>query len=184
MFRELMPGETEKDLTKKYLIHIIQEDRYYECDDFESLVATICGNEYFDCEWAETRWHVRRETAGNIGMYLCMILEAHYGLLDDDEENDDYEPIIIYDERIGKIPYNYTDPVVDYDIHGDAKPIHIESDEAFIYSLMQLGAIKVCEINSGELVAITNVAGKLEEELEKFKKLEQDRVPLHKMFGE
>ena len=184
MFREVMQNETPRDLTKAYFIHLPQEDKQYECDDFESLVATICGNEYFDCEWADTRWHVRREAAGNIGTYLCMILEANNGFLDDDEDHDDYEPVIIYDERIGKIPYNYTDPVVDYDIHGEPKPIHIESDKAFIYSLMQLGAIRVCEIKDGEFVAIKDVEGKLEEELEVFRNLEFDRVPLHKKFGE
>lgn len=180
MFREVTQNETPKDLTKKYLIHIPSDDRYYECDDFTELVAAVCGAAYVDAEWAETRWHVRRETAANIGLYICTSIEASMGFPDDDE----FEPVIIYDERIGKIPYNYTDPVVDYEIHGEPHPIHIESNEAFIYSLMRLGAIRVCEIHNGELIAITDVAGKLEEELEKFRNLDFDRVPLHKKFGE
>lgn len=112
-----------------------------------------------------------------------------YDQLEDDNEGEDEirESIIIYDERIGKIPYSYTDANVDYDIHGNPEMIRVECDKTFIYSLEKARLIAVfVRDEDGDYKRISSILdldGELEKELEPFKKI-SERVPLHKKLGE
>lgn len=54
-----------------------------------------------------TRWHMRTKTVKNIGLTLITLMKAEQDFPDDDT----FEPIIIYDERMEKIPYSYTDSI-------------------------------------------------------------------------
>ncbi|WP_312648923.1 hypothetical protein [Aminipila sp.] len=94
-------GEEIKDIEEikqKYVISLEMPKELYAADEIRELVATICGKEYVDAECAETRWHMRTKTAKNIGLTLITLMEAEKGFPDDDA----FEPVIIYDERIGK----------------------------------------------------------------------------------
>lgn len=129
-----------KDAKGNILREAAAEDRYIiESNDgsmtgvlnFKEGVAVILGTSYLDCETAETEWHFRLSSAKKIGL----LYETHR------EDN----RVIVYDERIGKIPYSYTDPNPDYKIPENPKLIRVETDVTFLLTLAELGYIKVWE---------------------------------------
>lgn len=177
-----------KELKKKegqYLIGL-PSGEIYEADSFRELVAVVCGLEYQDCESAETELHMRVKTAKRIGLATMAAEELD---MTDSNEEDIPESIIIYDERIGKIPYSYTDANVDYDIHGTPELIRVENDRTFIYSLEKDRLIAVYLKDEGEykrLSSALNLDDEIEKELGPFREVgeKQGRVPLHKKLGE
>ena len=179
-------GEEIKDINdikQKYVIKNEMTKEEYAADDIQDLVAAICGREYLDAEGAETRWHMRTKTAKKIGLTIITLMEKQK----DFPDQDDFEPVIIYDERIGKIPYSYTDPVVDYNIHGEPELMRIECDETFLYSLIKLGVVRCFERRTDGKFASLSKQHDLNELLvaaiEPFIKV-VERVPLHKKIGE
>lgn len=170
------------EIKQKYVISNEMTKEEFAADDIRDLVAAICGKEYLDAESAETRWHMRTNAAKNIGLTLISLMEAQQGFPD----RDDFEPVIIYDERIGKIPYSYTDPVVDYDIHGEPELMRIECDETFLYAMIKLGVVRCFERGAdgkfANFSAIYNLNKLLNEATEPFSKI-IERVPLHKKVG-
>ncbi|WP_206457874.1 hypothetical protein [Anaerovorax sp. IOR16] len=191
MINLVYDGQKEiKEKEGKFLIATLDKNMY-ETDSFKEMAAVICGKEYLDCDSAETEMHLRINAAKNIGLWVMTAEEIENGLLDTEEdENAGFEEsIIIYDERIGKIPYSYTDPVVDYDIHGDPQLIRVECDETFIYSLEKNRLIAAWEKVDGEyqrFLQTKDLDALIEKELVSFKEAaeKQGRVPLHKKLGE
>jgi hypothetical protein len=184
-------GKEIKKKEGKYAIGLTSGEMY-ETDSFRELVAVVCGLEYQDCECAETELHMRINTAKKLGLFFMTAEEFDMGTLDallEEEDDDDeiQENIIVYDERIGKIPYSYTDANVDYDIHGTPELIRVECDKTFIYTLEKARMIAVfVRLEDGEYRRISLVVDldeEIEKELEPFKKI-TDRVPLHKKLGE
>ena len=142
-------GKILKKNEGKYLI-LLAEDVAYEADSFMELAAVLCGLEYQDCEMAETAFLMRVAAAKMFGM--AAMAAGDLELMDDgvdedeiDEDEDLMETIIMYHEVIGKIPYSYTGPEVDYAIHGRPGLIRVECDETFIYSLIQNNMVAVME---------------------------------------
>lgn len=184
-------GKELKEKECKYLIGLLNGE-IYEADSFRELTAVVCGLEYQDCECAETELHMRVKTAKRIGLATMTAEELNmtdFNQLEDErgEGEEIRESIIIYDERIGKIPYSYTDANVDYNIHGNPELIRVECDKTFIYTLEKDRLIAVfVKDDGGEYKRISSVFD-LEEEIEKelasFKKI-TERVPLHKKLGE
>jgi len=189
-------GKELKEKEGKYLIGLL-DGTIHEADSFRELAAVVCGLEYQDCECAETELHMRVKTAKRIGLATMAAEEMNmtdYDQLEtgdeDDGEENLKESIIIYDERIGKIPYSYTDANVDYDIHGTPELIRVECDKTFIYSLEKdrLVAVFVRD-EDGEykrISAVMNLDDEIEKELIPFKAAaeSEERVPLHKKWGE
>ena len=184
-------GKELKEKEGKYVIGLLNGE-IYEADSFRELTAVVCGLEYQDCECAETELHMRVKTAKRIGLATMTAEELNvtdFDQIDDESEDEDEirENIIIYDERIGKIPYSYTDANVDYDIHGTPELIRVECDKTFIYSLEQDRLIAVFVKQDGRdykrISSVLNLDEEIEKELEPFKKI-TERVPLHKKLGE
>jgi hypothetical protein len=169
--------------SRKYLI-FQQDGCGCEADDMRDLAAAVCGEEYYECDFAETRWQMRVSAAKPLALGAMAMESIALGM--SDEEFDETENLIVYDERIGKIPYSYTDPVVDYDIHGDPMPIRVECDETFIYSLAKANLIAVFEKSGNaykNILEIHDVDALIDKALEPFR-LITERAPLHKKFGE
>ena len=184
-------GKEVKEKEGKYLVGLTTGE-IYEADSFRELVAVVCGMEYQDCECAETELHMRVKAAKRIGLATMTAEEMEAGelnLLEDDDSGEDEirESIIIYDERIGKIPYSYTDANVDYDIHGTPELIRVECDKTFIYSLEQDRLIAVFVRGEDEeykrLSEVIDIDEEMEKELYPFKQI-TERVPLHKKLNE
>jgi hypothetical protein len=176
-------GREIRKPSRKYLL-LMQDGCGYEADDMRDMAAAICGEDYYECDFAETRWQMRVSAAKPMALFTMGMASVDLGM--SDEEFDEAEDLIVYDERIGKIPYSYTDPVVDYDIHGDPMPIRVECDETFIYSLAKANLIAVFEKTGGghkDILSIHDVDALIEKELAPFK-LISERAPLHKKFGE
>lgn len=187
-------GKELKEKEGKYLIGLLNGE-IFEADSFRELTAVVCGLEYQDCECAETELHMRVKAAKRIGLATMAAEEldmTDYDQLEDDSEGEARirESIIIYDERIGKIPYSYTDANVDYDIHGNPELIRVECDKTFIYSLEKDSLIAVfMRDEDGEYKRISTVLdlnAEIEKELIPFKAAaeKEGRVPLHKKLGE
>lgn len=179
-------GKELKDKEGKYIIGTL-DGKIHEADSFKEMVAVICGLEYQECECAETEFHMRYHAAKRIG--LAAMVAEELELMESGDENDEdiKESIIIYDERIGKIPYSYTTPEVDYEIHGDPQLIRVECDETFIYSLEKARLIAVWEKIDGEYqryIQIKDLEAELDKAIDPFRNLCRDRVPLHKKLGE
>ena len=182
-------GQELKKKAGNYLIGLLNGE-IYEADSFRELTAVVCGLEYQDCECAETELHMRVKTAKRIGLATMTAEELNmtdFNQLEDENGDGIRENIIIYDERIGKIPYSYTDANVDYNIHGNPELIRVECDKTFIYTLEKNRLIAVfVKDGEGDYKRISSVFD-LEEEIEKelvpFKKI-AERVPLHKKLGE
>lgn len=148
------------------------DGRMIEVADFREATAAVTGTTYLDCESAETEWHVRTDSAKKIGL---MILATEEGAR-----------TIVYDERIGKIPYSYTDPNPDYDIPEDPELIRVESEFAFIGTLAKIEHIIVWEKTENDYQDIRKVRD-LDAELEADRLRFADRIqriPLHKRLGE
>jgi hypothetical protein len=157
----------------------------YEGDDMRDMAAAVCGEDYYKCAGEDARWHMRRDAAAPIALFTMSMESMELDM--SDEEFDEWEGLILYDERIGKIPYSYTDPEVDYDIHGDPIPIRLECDETFIYSLVKARLAAVVEKSAGGEYKILTEIYDLDELLEKaiapFKALNKTSPP-HKKFGD
>ncbi len=184
-------GKELKEKEGKYLVGLLNGE-IYEADSFRELTAVVCGLEYQDCECAETELHMRVKTAQKIGLATLAAEDLNmtdYDQLENDNEGEDEirESIIIYDERIGKIPYSYTDANVDYNIHGSPELIRVECDKTFIYSLEKDRLIAVFMRDEDgkykRISAVLSLDVEIEKELEPFKKI-TERVPLHKKLGE
>lgn len=186
-------GKEVKKKEGKYLIGLTTGE-IYEADSFRELTAVVCGLEYQDCECAETELHMRVKAAKRIGLATMTAEEMNimdFSQLEDEDEDEGeiQESIIIYDERIGKIPYSYTGNV-DYDIHGNPELIRVECDKTFIYSLEKDRLIAVfVRDNDGEykrISAVLDLDAEIEKELIPFKAAaeKEGRVPLHKKLGE
>lgn len=164
-------GNIIKESEAEYVIEMV-DGTMVEVSDLREAVAVVVGNEYLDCETAETEWHVRVDVAKKIGLFI---------LATEDEAR-----TIVYDERIGKIPYSYTDPNPDYDIPNEPELIRVENDTTFIYTLALINHIRVWKRvgndykNIEELVDLNHEIGN---ELELFRGKEQN-IPLHKKIGE
>ena len=185
-------GKETKKKEGKYLIGLLNGE-IYEADSFRELTAVVCGLEYQDCECAETELHMRVKAAKRIGLATMTAEEmdmTDFSQLENENEGEIRESIIIYDERIGKIPYSYTDANVDYDIHGNPELIRVECDKTFIYSLEKDRLIAVfVRDDAGEykrISAVLDLDDEVEKELVPFKEAaeKQGRVPLHKKLGE
>ncbi|MDD4566128.1 MAG: hypothetical protein PHE79_11725 [Eubacteriales bacterium] len=181
-------GKELKKKEGKYIIGLL-DGEIYEADNFRELTAVVCGLEYQDCECAETELHMRVKAAKRIGL-ATMTAEEMTNSSQNDEDGDESgirESIIIYDERIGKIPYSYTDANVDYAIHGNPELIRVECDKTFIYSLEKNRLIAVfMRMDDGEykrIPSVLDIDTEIEKELEPFKRI-TERVPLHKKLGE
>lgn len=175
-------GNELKEKEGKYLIGL-PAGEIYEADSFRELTAVVCGLQYQDCDSAETELHMRVNAAKKIGLATMTAEELN---MNDAAEIENQENIIVYDERIGKIPYSYTDANVDYDIHGNPELIRVENDETFIYSLENARLIAVFVKKGDEYIRITeiiNLNKEIEKQLDPFKKI-TERVPLHKKLGE
>ena len=186
-------GQRETKPKEKQFLIATLDGNMYETDTFKELVAVICGEDYLDCDAAETEMMMRMDAAKQLGLWAMTAHEFNEGLLDKlcdyDEDEEIREDLIIYDERIGKIPYSYTDPVVDYEIHGNPELMRVECDETFIYSLEKARLIAVWEKIDGEYqryLQTKDLDALLDEALEPYRKLAhtQERVPLHKRLGE
>lgn len=136
-------------------------------ENYHEATAVICGEEYLDCECAETEWHMRLAAAKQVG--LAIISE---------EEG---AKVIVYDERIGKMPYSYTDANPDYDIPKDPEVIRIETEESLVLSLAQINHLRVwikTEEDYKNILRKIDVNGRLEEIAESFSD-KLTPIPLH-----
>lgn len=184
-------GKAIKEKEGAYLIGL-PSGEIYEADSFRELAAVICGFEFLDCESAETELHMRVAAAKRIGLATMAAEELNAGLskVKDEDQIELNETIIIYDERIGKIPYSYTDANVDYDIHGNPELIRVECDKTFIYTLEKDRLVAVFVRNAaGEyqrISAVLDLDEEIKKELIPFKEAaeKQGRVLLHKKLGE
>lgn len=181
-------GQEIKEKEANFLVTNL-DGQIFEADDFRELTAAVCGREYLDCECAETELHMRIKQAKMLGLMIMTEEEENRRLNVDlvGPDVDLTEPIIVYDERIGKIPYSYTDPIVDYDIHGEPELIRVECDESFILSLELANMVVVFEKENGKYLRITGtreIEEELERHVERFRRLNGERVPLHKKLGE
>jgi hypothetical protein len=123
-------GAVIREAEEKYVVELV-DGQMIEAGSFREATAVIVGKEYIDCETAETEWHVRINAAKKIGRMLQAL------------ENQDRT--IVYDERMGKIPYSYTDQTPDYQIPANPELIRIECDETFILSLVKIRYINLWE---------------------------------------
>lgn len=138
--------------------------------DFREGVAAVIGTEYLDCETAETEWHLRLAAAKKIGLMLITF------------EDDD--SIIVYDERIGKIAYSYTDPNPDYKIPINPKLIRVETDETFLLTLAKLSYITIWEkkqcdsMDYADYLLVHDINEEIQDYLRPFENKKQT-IPLH-----
>lgn len=151
---------------ERYIIEMLDESMI-EAGSFREATAVVVGSEYIDCETAETEWHMRLNAAIGIGLVILA--------------TEDNAKTIVYDERIGKIPYSYTDPNPDYKIPENPELIRIECDETFILTLAKLGYIRLWEKTDGDYKDYMNRGNadqEIEEYLVQFKGKVQN-IPLH-----
>lgn len=115
---------------------------------------------------------MRINTAKRIGLFLI--------------GSEDRDNIIVYDERIGKIPYSYTQANTDYDIPTDPEPIRIECNVTFVLTLHKIGYITLWEHTEDDYQSVERIMDRdkvIEETLVSFKEKIQ-RMPLCKRLGE
>lgn len=193
MFNVVHDGRVQvKEPEKRFQMMQVMDDNMYEADDYRDLVAILCGTDYYESQSAETDWHMRVDAAKELGLALIASAEVEAeiaGELGEDEELDEF--IIIYDERIGKIPYSLTGPDVDYDIHVDnPELIRVESEKSLLWTLEKAQLIAVFEYDEekGDYVRWLNnldLDGLIEAEAAYFREHgDQTRVPLFKKLGE
>jgi hypothetical protein len=159
-------GNQVKEPEDRFVIEMIDRSMV-EARDFREATAAVVGMEYVDCETAETEWHMRLDAAKGIGLTILA--------------NEDEAKTIVYDERIGKIPYSYTDPNPDYTIPDGAELIRIECDETFILTLAKMKYIRVWEKTDSDYkdyLKINDIEHEIEEHLNQFRDKKQS-IPLH-----
>lgn len=152
---------------QKFVLQLIDESMY-EVENFREATAVIVGADYLDCETAETEWLMRLDVAKKIGLFII--------------SNEEDTEIIVYDERIGKIPYSYTTPNPNYDLPKDPELIRIENDKTFILTLIKIRYIKLFEKTDEEyknILKTREIQTEIGEELKIFKDKIQN-IPLHK----
>lgn len=193
MFSVVHNGQVQvKEPEKRFQMMKAMDDNMYEADDYRDLVAILCGTDYYESQSAETDWHMRVDAAKELCLALIASAEVEAemaGELGEDEELDEF--IILYDERIGKIPYSLTGPDVDYDIHVDnPELIRVESDKNLLWTLEKAQLIAVFEYDKekGDYVRWLNhldLDGLIAAEAAYFREHgDQIRVPLFKKLGE
>lgn len=135
-----------------YLVKTAEQD-YYEANSLLSIAAIFLTNEYIDTDFADARWQMRRMYAKKIGMMAMMMEEMEKG-------KELPENIIMYDDRMGKIPYSYLGER-DYEIHvpiNELKVIHLETTRCFLWSLANLDFCKIYEADEdGNLKSWTDL---------------------------
>lgn len=159
-------GIQVKEPDQKYVVQKL-DGSMYEAADFREMAAIVIGNEYLDCEAAETEWLMRTNVAKMVGLSIIA-------------EEDDAKTII-YDERIGKIPYSYTDTNPDYKIPQDPELIRIECDETFVLTLHKIKYLRVWEQSEDTYKVyqdLHNVDLEIGKQLERFRDKIQN-IPLH-----
>lgn len=159
-------GNQLKEPEGNYIIETI-DGVMYGVNDFREATAAIIGNEYLDCETAETEWLMRLDSAKGIGLNIIA--------------NEDNANVILYDERIGKIPYSYTDTNPEYNIPENPELIRVECDETFILTLAKLRFIRLwikSEDTYNDYLKINNFEEQIVKFLEPFKDKEIV-IPLH-----
>lgn len=193
MFSVVHNGQVQvKEPEKRFQMMKAMDDNMYEADDYRNLVAILCGTDYYESQSAETDWHMRVDAAKELCLALIASTEVEAeiaGELGEDEESDEF--IILYDERIGKIPYSLTGPDADYDIHVDnPELIRVESDKNLLWTLEKAQLIAVFEYDEdkGDYIRwlnYLNLDGLIAAETEYFRQHgDQTRVPLFKKLGE
>ncbi|NCF00587.1 hypothetical protein [Emergencia sp. 1XD21-10] len=192
MFNVVHDGRVQvKAPEKRFQMMKLMDDSMYEADDYRDLVAIICGTDYYESQSAETDWHMRVDAAKEMCLALIAASEVEAelaGELGEDEGLEEF--IILYDERIGKIPYSLTGPDVDYEIHVDnPELIRVESDKNLLWTLEKAQLIAVFEYDkeTGDYVRWLNqldLDGLIADETEYFREHgDQTRVPLFKKMG-
>lgn len=164
-------GNQVKEPSELYVIEM-SDGTMTEAADLREAVAIVTGMEYLDCESAETEWHVRVNTAKKIGLFILATEED--------------ARTIVYDERIGKIPYSYTDPNPDYDIPRNPELIRVENNLTFLYTLAKIRYINIWKRTSDDyknIMDLLNLDHEIGESLEQFRDSIQN-IPLHKKLGE
>lgn len=159
-------GNQVKDPEERYIVEMT-DGSMIEVRSFREATAAVVGMEYVDCETAETEWHMRLDAAKSIGLMT---------LANEEDIN-----AVVYDERIGKIPYSYTDANPDYEIPADPELIRIECDETFILSLAKMRYIRVWEKTNKEYedyLKIRDIDQEIISNLVQFKDKMQN-IPLH-----
>lgn len=160
-----------KEAEQMYVIELL-DGTMTEVGDLREATAVVTGAEYLDCETAETEWHVRVDTAKKIGLAILA--------------TEDNASTIVYDERIGKIPYSYTDPNPDYDIPEDPELIRVENEVTFMYTLAKINFLRIWKkIDSDykNIIELIDLDYEISNELEKFRDKVQN-IPLHKRLGD
>ena len=192
MFNVVHDGRVQvKAPEKRFQMMKLMDDSMYEADDYRDLVAIICGTDYYESQSAETDWHMRVDAAKEMCLALIAASEVEAelaGELGEDEGLEEFS--ILYDERIGKIPYSLTGPDVDYEIHVDnPELIRVESDKNLLWTLEKAQLIAVFEYDkeTGDYVRWLNqldLDGLIADETEYFREHgDQTRVPLFKKMG-
>ena len=192
MFNVVHDGRVQvKAPEKRFQMMKLMDDSMYEADDYRDLGAIICGTDYYESQSAETDWHMRVDAAKEMCLALIAASEVEAelaGELGEDEGLEEF--IILYDERIGKIPYSLTGPDVDYEIHVDnPELIRVESDKNLLWTLEKAQLIAVFEYDkeTGDYVRWLNqldLDGLIADETEYFREHgDQTRVPLFKKMG-
>ena len=159
-------GNQVKDPENKFVIELIDQSMF-EVGSFAEATAAVISKEYLDCETAETEWHMRLDAAKGIGMTILA--------------NEDDAKTIVYDERIGKIPYSYTDTNPDYAIPDGAELIRVECDETFILSLIKMRYIRLWEKSTNDYENYSK-GHDIDREIETHVALFRDKaqsIPLH-----
>ncbi|MEY8368150.1 hypothetical protein D1155_09160 [Anaerotruncus sp. 80] len=193
MFSVVHNGQVQvKEPEKRFQMMKAMDDNMYEADDYRDLVAILCGTDYYESQSAETDWHMRVDAAKELCLALIASTEVEAemaGELGEDEELDEF--IILYDERIGKIPYSLTGPDADYDIHVDnPELIRVESDKNLLWTLEKAQLIAVFEYDEdkGDYIRWLNhldLDEMIAEETEYFRQHgDQTRMPLFKKLEE
>ena len=98
----------------------------------------------------------------------------------------DINNIIVYDERIGKILYSYTESNPDYSIPDNPILIRIEDDITFILSLVNAKLITVWQKKDDEeydlIKNVINIDEVIEKELVMFRE-KAVSIPLHQKLN-
>lgn len=159
-------GKKIREPVEQYVIELI-DGCMFEVSNFKEATAVMVGSEYIDCESSETEWHMRLDKAKMIGLFIL--------------SNETNAKTVIYDERIGKIPFSYTDPNPDYSIPQNAELIRVECDESFMLSLAKMKYIRIWEKVSDEYLNYLvnrNIDEEISSYISQFKQKMQS-IPLH-----
>lgn len=165
-------GNRVGEVKGKYIVEHTDESMI-GCDEYRDATAAVAGRTYLDCETAEVELLMRMEIAKKIGLFMNALGSR--------------DSVIVYDERIGKIPYSYTDANPDYSIPENPEIIRVEDDEMFLLSLHKIRRITLW-VRIGEdgenykrVDQLVDVDQRVEE-LAKIYREKRTPVPLHEFI--